>query len=255
MPDDKTTEHGATGAAEAAGSAGSGRLAGRIALVTGAGRGLGAAVARAYAAEGAQVILAGRTVGALEEVYDSITTAGGTAVGVPIDLAKHDRIDDLAATLYERFGRIDILVANAAELGTLSPVAHADPKRWQAILDVNLTANFRLIRAFDPLLRRSDAGRAVFVTAPQASGEKPFWGAYAVAKAGLETLVRMYAAEVERTAIRVNLVDPGVLSTRLRAHAYPGEKPEDNPAPETAVGPFLDLAEATCTRHGEIVRP
>jgi len=233
----------------------SGRLAGRVALVTGASRGLGAAVARAYAAEGAQVVLAGRTVGALEEVYDAIAAAGGTAVGVPVDLAQHDRIDDLAATLYERFGKLDILVGNAADLGTLGPVAHGDPKRWQAVLDVNLTANFRLIRAFDPLLRRSDAGRAIFVTAAEARADKAFWGAYAVSKAALETLVRTYAAEVRRTAVRVNLVDPGVLATRLRAHAFPGEKPEDLPQPDSATAPFVDLAEPACTRHGETVSP
>ena len=153
------------------------RLTGRIALITGASRGIGAAVARRFAREGAQVILTARTIGALEEIDDAIRADGGQATLVPLDLLKHDHIDPMAASLYERFGRLDILVGNAAMLGTLSPVAHADPPKWQQVLDLNLMANFRLIRAVDPLLRASQAGRAIFVTAGAAREPQAYWGA------------------------------------------------------------------------------
>lgn len=234
-------------------TAAGGRLAGRIALVTGASRGIGAAVARRFAAEGAQVVLAARTVGGLEEVDDAIRSGGGAATLVPFDLAKLDRIDTLAASIHQRFGRLDILVGNAATLGSPGPVAHSDPAKWQRTVDLNLTANYRLIRAFDPLLRASAAGRAIFVTAGVARNVTPYGGAYAVAKAALEMLVRLYAAEVAFAGVRVNLVDPGVVRTALRADGFPGEDPRGHPPPEAVTDAFVRLAAASWQGTGEIV--
>ena len=225
------------------------RLAGRIALISGASRGLGAAVAKRFAAEGAKLVLVARTVGGLEEVDDEVRAAGGTATLVPLDLTDFDAIDRLGQSLYERFGKLDILVANAAQLGTLSPVGHIEPRDWATVINLNLTANWRLIRSLDPLLRASDAGRAIFVTDALAGAPKAFWGAYAAAKAGLEALVRVYADETERSSVRVNLVDPGPLRTRLRARAFPGENPERLPLPETVTDLFVTLAEPGCTSH------
>ena len=229
-----------------------GRLAGRLALVTGASRGIGAAVARRFAAEGAQVILTARTVGGLEEVDDQIRQAGGKpATLVPLDLRDFDKIDALGASLFERFGKLDVLVGNAAILGTLSPLAHGDPQTWQAVIDVNLTANFRLIRSLDPLLRRSEAGRAIFVTSGAAARPIPYWGTYATSKTALEMLVGTYAAETAKTNVRVNLVDPGVVRTIMRAQAFPGEDPESLTPPEAITEAFVELASAECTRRGE----
>jgi NAD(P)-dependent dehydrogenase (short-subunit alcohol dehydrogenase family) len=229
-----------------------GRLAGRIALVTGASRGIGAAVARRFAAEGAHVVLVARTVGGLEAVDDEIQAAGGTTTLVPFDLTDFDQIDRLGAILFERYGRLDLLVGNAAMLGTLSPLGHIDPKVWQEVMALNVTANWRLIRSMDPLLRRADAGRAIFVTSTAAA--LPYWGAYASSKAALETMVRIYAREVVNiTRLRVNLVDPGIVRTALRAQAFPGEDPAALPSPEEVVPAFVDLALPDCTRHGEIV--
>ncbi|MDJ0942908.1 MAG: SDR family NAD(P)-dependent oxidoreductase [Kiloniellales bacterium] len=229
-----------------------GRLDGRLALVTGASRGIGAAVARRFAAEGAQMILTARTVGGLEEVDDQIRQGGGKpATLVPLDLRDFDRIDALGASLYERFGKLDVLVGNAGILGTLSPLGHGDPAAWQAVIDVNLTANFRLIRSLDPLLRRSDAGRAIFVTSGAAARPIPYWGAYATSKAALEMLIGIYAAETAKTAVRVNLIDPGVVRTIMRAQAFPGEDPESLKPPEAITEAFVELAAADCTRQGE----
>jgi len=234
-------------------SAPSGRLAGRLALVTGASRGLGAAVAKRFAAEGAQLVLTARTVGGLEEVDDAVRAAGSTATLVPLDLADFEAIDRLGLSLYERFGRLDVLVGNAAFLGTLSPVGHITPRDWAAVVNLNLTANWRLIRSLDPLLRKSDAGRAIFVTDALARAPKAFWGAYAATKAALETLTLVYADEIANTKVRANVVDPGPLRTALRARAFPGEKPESLPPPETATEAFVALAEVGCTRNGEVI--
>lgn len=229
------------------------RLAGRLALISGASRGLGAAVARRFAAEGAKLVLVARTVGGLEEVDDEVRVAGGSATLVPLDLTDFDAIDRLGQSLHERFGKLDILVANAAQLGTLSPVGHITPQDWATVINLNLTANWRLIRSLDPLLRAGDAGRAIFITDALAHTPKAFWGAYAAAKAGLEALVRVYADETERTNLRVNLIDPGPLRTRLRARAFPGENPSALPPPESVTEGFVLLAEASCTRHGALV--
>ncbi len=234
---------------------GGGRLAGRIALVTGASRGIGAAVARRFAAEGAQLVLAARTVGGLEELDDEIRQGGGPgATLVPLDLREFDAIDRLGASLYERFGRLDVLVGNAGVLGTLSPLGHIEPTDWAEVLDVNLTANWRLIRSLDPLLRRSEAGRAMFVSSGAATTPHAYWGAYAVSKAALEMLVRTYAAELAKTDVRANLIDPGALRTAMRAKAFPGEDPETLRKPEAIAETFVALAEPACTKNGEVVR-
>lgn len=232
----------------------SGALAGRIALVTGASRGIGAAVAKRFAAEGAHVILAARTVGGLEEVDDAIRGEGGSATLVPVDLGDHAKIDQLGQSIYERFGRLDIAVGNAAMLGTLGPVAQFDPRTWDRVMSLNVTANYRLIRSLDPLLRAGEAGRAIFVTSGLARSVMPFGGAYAASKAALEMTVKLYAAEVAKSNLRVNLLDPGVVRTRLRAQGFPGEDPMRHPAPEEITDRFVELASPTCTRHGEIVQ-
>src|SRR6266704_3354379 len=175
------------------------RLQGRVALITGASRGIGAAVARRYAAEGAHVVLIARTVGGLEEVDDAVKAVGGSATLLPLDLTDGARIDQIGPSIFQRFGRLDIFVGNAATLGPLSPMGHIDAKDWDRIIAVNLSANWRLVRTLDPLLRRSDSGRAIFVTCAVTTGVFPYWGAYAASKAGLETLARTYAGEVMKT--------------------------------------------------------
>ncbi len=230
------------------------RLAGRYALITGASRGIGAAVAKRFAAEGAHVILTARTVGGLEETDDAIKAATGqSATLVPLDLQAFDQIDALGAAIYERFGRLDILVGNAGTLETLGPVAQFEPKLWQRIIDTNLTANYRLIRSLDRLLRASDAGRALFVTSGAAKEPYPYWGPYAVSKAALEMMVKTYAMEIAQSSLRVNLLDPGIVRTKMRVQAFPGEDPATRPHPEEITERFVELAEAGCTRHGEVV--
>jgi len=238
--------------------AGTLRLAGRVALITGASRGIGAAVARRFAAEGARLVLAARTTGALEEIDDRIRADLGQAAAptlVTLDLADDDGIERLAAAVAERFAGLDILIGNAGLLGTLTPMHQIDPAEWQRMLAVNLTANWRLIRAFDPSLRASDAGRAVFVTSGAARGARPYWAAYAVTKAALDSMVLSWAAENATTAMRINLIDPGATRTAMRAEAYPGEDPTTLKTPDDVAGLFVDLAEPGCTRHGEVVRP
>jgi len=232
----------------------SGRLAGRIAVITGASRGIGAAVAERFAAEGAQLILIARTVGALEELDDAIRAKGGKQpVLVPHDLRDFDGLDRLGASLHERYGKLDILVGNAGILGPLTPVGPIPPDFWQEVMDVNVTANYRLIRSLDPLLRLSDAGRAVFVTSGASSGLKAYWGPYAVSKAALEALVRSYAAEITKTAVKVNLLSPGPIRTMMRAAAFPGEDPMTLRTPEQIADLFVELASPACTKNGEIV--
>lgn len=231
-----------------------GRLEGRIALITGASRGIGAAVARRFAAEGAHVVLLARTPGGLEEIDDLIRRDGHQATLVPLDLRDADAIDRMGAALYERFGRLDVLVGNAAVLGGLSPVAHFSLADWAEVMAVNVTANWRLIRSFDALMRQSDAGRAIFVTSAAARAASPYWGAYAASKAALETMARTWAAEAATTSpLKVNLVDPGIVRTRMRVEAFPGEKPEELTPAEAITDVFVDLAAPDCTRTGEIV--
>jgi NAD(P)-dependent dehydrogenase (short-subunit alcohol dehydrogenase family) len=232
------------------------RLSGKIAVVTGASRGIGRAVARRFAAEGAEVVCIARTQGALEELDDEIADAGGKAVLCPLDLRQFDAIDQVAAALFQRFGRIDILAGIAGDIGGgLGPVGHQKPKHFQEAFDINVTANYRLIRAFDPLLRMSDAGRAMFVTSGAAHAALPYWGCYGATKAALESLVQSWAAEVASiTALKVNLIDPGIVATRMRAIAFPGEDQSRLRQPEQVTETFVQLAEAGCAPHGEIVR-
>lgn len=220
------------------------RLNGKLALITGASRGIGAAVAKRFAAEGAHVILTGRTIGGLEAVDDAIQAAGGTpATLVPLDLRQMDQIDALGAQLYQRFGKLDILVGNAGMLGSLSPVAHATPSEVEDVFDINVLANYRLIRSCDALLRASGAGRVIMVTSGAASAPIAYWGPYAASKAALEHLTLTYAAEVKGTPTRVNLLDPGAVATAMRAKAFPGEDAATLPAPEAITEWFVRLAE------------
>ncbi|MET0483552.1 MAG: SDR family NAD(P)-dependent oxidoreductase [Aestuariivirgaceae bacterium] len=229
-----------------------GRLAGRIALVTGASRGIGFAIAKALAAEGAHVVALARTVGGLEELDDAIRAAGGTATLVPADLKDYPALDRLGAALFERFRRLDILIGNAGILGKLTPLAHVDPKLWDEVMAVNVTANWRLIRSLDLLLRQADNGRAIFMTTGAARSFTAYWGPYAVSKAALEALVKTYAAESVTTGLRVNLVNPGIVRTRMRAEAMPGEDPSTLPPPEVIAEALLPLLDPAVTTTGAI---
>jgi NAD(P)-dependent dehydrogenase (short-subunit alcohol dehydrogenase family) len=237
------------------------RLQNRIALITGASRGIGTAVAERFAAEGAHVVLVARTRGGLEDVDDRIRAALdlGTDADSPVtllelDLTDLDAVDRIGPSIAQRFGKLDIVVGNAGLLGEMSPMHHIDAKVWTDVVDVNLNANWRLIRTTDPLLRQSDAGRAVFVTSGAAHGKRPYWGAYAVTKAALEMMVTCWAAETEKTAMRINLLDPGATRTGMRADAYPGEDPATVKPPEDLADAFVDLCSPSCDRHGDVVR-
>ncbi len=228
----------------------SGRLAGKVALITGASRGIGAAVAEAYAREGAELVLVARTVGGLEETDDRVQKAGSKATLVPMDLTDFDQIDRLGAILFEKFGHLDIFVGNAATLGVMGPLAHADPKMWKQVMDLNLTANWRLLRSLDPLLMRAETGRVLMVTSGAAQAAFAYWGAYAASKAALEMLVRTYAAEHTKTAVKANLVDPGIVATKMRAAAYPGEDPSALPKPEHIAPFFIELVLPEMIQNG-----
>lgn len=235
-------------------SAPAGRLAGRVAVVTGASRGIGRAVALRFAAEGAQVVALARSVGGLEELDDEIRGIGGApALLVPIDLAELDRIDPLGPHLYQRFGKVDVLVANAALLGTLGPIGHHDPKLWDEVFRVNVHANWRLIRTLDPLLRKAGKGRAIFVTSGASSRANAYWSAYCASKAALDQMVRVWALELASTEVRANLLSPGATRTSMRANAFPGEDPMTLKPPESLCDLFLELALEGCERNGETI--
>jgi len=225
----------------------------RIVLVTGASRGIGRAAARAIAKTGAHVIAVARTVGGLEELDDEIKKDGGDgATLVPMDLRNFDGLDQLGASIHERWGRLDGLFGNAGSLGELSPITHLAPKMWQEALDVNVTANWRLIRSLDPLLRKSEAGRAVFMTGGAARKHTPFWGSYAVTKAALESLVLTYAAECEGSNVKANLFSPGPLRTRMRARAMPGEDPNTLEPPEAVTPLIVEMLSASYAKNGAL---
>jgi NAD(P)-dependent dehydrogenase (short-subunit alcohol dehydrogenase family) len=223
-----------------------------VALITGASRGIGAALALELAKLGAQCVLVARTQGGLEDVDDAIRAAGGKpATLLPFDLQKAEKdIDMIGPSIVERFGRLDILVHNAGALNKLTPVAHIEPRDWAEVMAVNLTASWRLIRSCDPPLRASDAGRAVFLTTGVAQNPRAFWGMYGASKAGMENLVMTWAAEVEATPVRVNLVDPGRTATKLRAAAYPGEDPDSIAQPADVAPGIAALCLPSETRHG-----
>jgi NAD(P)-dependent dehydrogenase (short-subunit alcohol dehydrogenase family) len=224
----------------------------RIAVVTGASRGIGYAIARELAAQGAHVVAVARTVGGLEALDDEIRAAGSSATLVPLDLTDYAGVDRLGAALYERFGRIDVLVGNAGALGTITPLAHVDPKVWDEVMAVNVTANWRLIRSMDPLLRLSTAGRGLFVSSGAAKSRRAYWGPYSTAKAALEAMVETYAKETEITPIKVNLLDPGPIRTAMRAKAMPGEDPATLVTPEALVPYILPLLSTDCEMSGRI---
>lgn len=217
-------------------------LKGRLALVTGASRGLGFAAALGLARAGAHIIALARTSGGLEELDDMIHSETGTgATLVPMDVRDGEAIDRLGLTIHERWGKLDILVGNAGTLGPLSPLGHLAPKDVDELVGVNLIANWRLIRSCDPLLKAAPAGRAVFITADQAQRHDPFWGGYAMTKAALDSLALTYAAECAGTSVSVSLFDPGIMRTALRARAMPGEDAQTLPLPESAVERLLTL--------------
>lgn len=230
------------------------RFKDRIALVTGASRGLGRAFAIALAREGAHVVICARSAGALEEVDDEIRATGGHATILKLDLRAQDRIDQLGPVLFQRWGKVDILVSAGGILGPLSPLAHVAADAWQNVLDVNLSANWRLIRTLDPLLKRSDAARGLFVTAGAATGDLAYWGPYAVSKAGLEALAKSYAQELVNTNVRVSLLDPGPMRTNLRAKAFPGEDKSKLAEPAAVASFALPLLLPSSTENGTLVR-
>jgi NAD(P)-dependent dehydrogenase (short-subunit alcohol dehydrogenase family) len=224
-----------------------------IALVTGASRGIGRAVALALARQGAHVLLLSRDLGALGRVDDAIRKIGSTASLIEFDLADGKKIDALGPSLYERFGKLDVFVGNAAILGGLRPLVHVPSEIWDRVLAVNLTANWRLIRTFDPLLRRSDAGRVIFVTSSYvAHTGRAYWAPYSVSKAALETLAKTYANETADSPIKVNLVDPGATATRMRAEAYPGEDQKILQTPEQVAETVVRLALPEMGATGQI---
>ena len=230
------------------------RLKNRIALITGASRGIGRATALLFAREGAHVLLLARTQKSLEAVDDQIKAEGGTTSLIPLDLEDGKTIDALGPSLYERFGRLDIFVGNAALLGGLRPLTHIASETWERVLAVNLTANWRLIRTLDPLLRRSDAGRVIFVTSSGvARSGRAYWAPYSVSKAALETLAKTYANETADSSVKVNVVDPGATATGMRAEAYPGEDQAALQTPEEAAEIILRLALPSFAETGQIV--
>lgn len=228
-------------------------LSGKIALVTGASRGIGAAVAKGLAASGAHVVLVARTVGALEDVDDAIQKAGGSATLLPMDLSRLEDVDKIGPTLVERFGALDICIGNAGVLGSLSPVPHIKPQDWEKVFKINFHVNVRLIRSCDPLLRQSKAGRVVFTSSHLAVETAAYWGAYASSKAALDAYMRCYAAENEKTDLRINAVYPGAVETRMLEDAFPGGPDFETKKPEDVVPAYLELCADACTHHGNII--
>jgi NAD(P)-dependent dehydrogenase (short-subunit alcohol dehydrogenase family) len=232
-----------------------GDLDGSVALVTGASRGIGAAAAIELARLGAQVVITARTQGGLEETDDAIRAFGGKATILPMDLREDDQIDAIGPSIYQRFNRLDILVHNAGTLGKLTPVGHIQPNDWRDVVAVNLTSAWRLIRSTEPLLRHAPAGRAVFVTESRARDPLAYWGAMGATKAAMEHLVLTWAQEVEKTApLRVNLFDPGIVATRMRMQAFPGEDRTKLVQPEAVAPSLAALCLPSETRNGALIR-
>lgn len=231
-----------------------GQLENRVAVVTGASRGLGRAIALKLAAEGAHIVATARTQGGLEELDDEIRDIGGTATLVPADIKDFAAIDRLGAAIFERWKKLDILIGNAGVLGKLTPLGHLDPKVFDDAMAVNITANYRLVRSLDPLLRASDSGRAVFITSGLAHKCFAYWGAYSISKAALEALVKTYAAENESTAIRANCFSPGPTRTKMRATAMPGEDPDTLPSAEEVAAQVIPMCLSSFTDNGAVYK-
>jgi NAD(P)-dependent dehydrogenase (short-subunit alcohol dehydrogenase family) len=227
-------------------------LNGKLALVTGASRGIGYFTAIELAKAGAHVIACARTVGGLEELDDAIKAVGGSATLVPFDLTDMAAIDKLGGSIFERWGKLDILVANAGILGVISPIGHVEAKTFEKVMTINVTATWRLIRSLEPLLKLSDAGRAVILSSGAAHKCRPFWGPYSASKAAVEALARTWAGETENTALRVNSVDPGATRTAMRALAYPGEDKDTLPHPSTVAQALLPLTGPDVTETGKL---
>lgn len=227
-------------------------LSNRIALVTGASRGIGYATALELAKAGAHVIATARTVGGLEELDDEIQTAGGSATLVPLDLNELDEIDKLGAAIHERWGKLDILVANAGILGDITPISHVDTQTFDKVMRLNVTATWRLMRSVERLLRQSDAGRAVILSSGAAHSCKPFWGPYAASKAAVESLARVWAAELDNTNICINSVNPGATRTHMRAQAMPGEDPETLPSAQSVALKIVPLCSTDMQNSGQV---
>ncbi len=228
-------------------------LQGRVTLVTGASRGIGYASAIELAKAGSHIIATARTQGGLEDLDDAIRSAGGECTIVPMDLKHPDGIDQLGAAVYERWGRLDGLLANAGVLGEMAPVPHIAPKKFEEALAVNVTANFRLIRSFEPLLMASKSGRAVFMSSRASQSRKAFWGVYAASKSALDAMVMCWAQETEQSNLRVNLVNPGPVRTQMRAKAMPGEDPDVLPQPVDIAKRIVPLLAPEWKTHGEII--
>lgn len=227
-------------------------LKGKIALVTGASRGIGYFMAIELAKAGAHVIACARTVGGLEDLDDAIKAVGGSATLVPFDLADMKAIDALGASINERWGKLDILVANAGILGVISPVGHIEAKVFERVMNINVTATWRLIRSVEPLLLRSDAGRALVMSSGAAHSCRPFWGVYSTSKAAVEALTRTWAAETEKTHLRINSVNPGATRTAMRAQAVPGEDPETVPHPSEVAATMMQLTSSSLMQTGQL---
>ncbi|MHA6692012.1 SDR family NAD(P)-dependent oxidoreductase [Devosia sp. A449] len=227
-------------------------LAGKVVLVTGASRGIGYAAAIEAAKRGAHVVAVARTVGGLEELDDEIQDLGSAATLVPLDLRDGDAIDRLGAAIFERWGALDGLVANAGQLGVLSPLPHVKPEDFDKVMAVNVTANYRLLRATDLLLRQSTAGRAVFVSSSSARSARPFWGLYAATKAAVDAMAKSYAGEIAQTKVRVNVFYPGAVRTAMRAKAMPGENPDTLPTPAEIAPKLIDLITPAVSENGRL---
>ena len=227
-------------------------LAGKVILVTGASRGIGYAAALEAARRGAHVVAVARTVGGLEELDDEIQDLGSSATLVPLDLRDGDAIDRLGAAIFERWGHLDGLVANAGQLGVLSPLAHIKPEDFEKVMAVNVTANYRLLRSVDLLLRQAEAGRAVFVSSGAAKSARPFWGLYAASKAAVDAMVKSYAGELGQTKVKANVFYPGIVRTAMRAKAMPGEDPNTLPTPAQIAPALIDLLSPSLKENGRL---